>query len=110
MPCLPFLPETPRWLIEKNKPAQAQSALHYLREGSYSIDENEYELVEIKEHFEANKASGETWIAIFTHRHLFSRIWRAASFSSWLKYVKQQQCNTICPSSSPSSTFVTTRP
>jgi len=75
---LPFLPETPRWLIEKNKLTQAQSTLHYLREGSYTTDETEHELAEIKKDVEAHNASGETWIALFTHRHLFSRLWRAA--------------------------------
>jgi len=75
---LPFLPETPRWLVVKNKLGQAQSTLHYLRDGSYSTDETEHELAEIKENVEAHKSSGETWIALFTRRHLFSRLWRAA--------------------------------
>lgn len=75
---LPFVPETPRWLTEKNRLAQAQSTLHYLREGNYSTLETEHELDEIKHSVEAHKASGDTWTALFTRRHLFSRLWRAA--------------------------------
>jgi MFS family permease len=33
---LPFLPETPRWLIEKGEPDRARNVLHWLREGAYT--------------------------------------------------------------------------
>lgn len=75
---LPFLPETPRWLAEKGKLEQAHSKLKYLRVGAYTDDETETEYAEIKEGVEAHKASGETWISLFTQRNLFDRLWRAA--------------------------------
>jgi Sugar (and other) transporter len=64
--------------VEKGRLEQARSSLEYLREGSSDSAEIEAEFTEIKDSVEAHKASGTTWISLFTQRHLFNRLWRAA--------------------------------
>jgi len=75
---LPFLPETPRWLVEKSRVVEAQSKLRYLRAGAYSEAEIDAELAEIRDNVEVHQASGEIWASLFIQRHLFDRLWRAA--------------------------------
>ncbi|KAI1469015.1 general substrate transporter [Daldinia caldariorum] len=76
---LPFLPETPRWLIEHGHYNRAQRSLHWLREGSFTEVEIDSELTRIREDVEAHRASGEaTWLSLFRDRNLFERLWRAS--------------------------------
>ncbi|KAK8029750.1 hypothetical protein PG993_011041 [Apiospora rasikravindrae] len=75
---LPFLPETPRWLIEHGRFTEAQRSLHWLREGSYTNAQIDDELTEIQESVEAYRMSGLNWLSLFRERHLFDRLWRAS--------------------------------
>jgi len=75
---LPFLPETPRWLVKTDRIERARASLNYLREGSFSPSEIEAELADIRTNIEEHNASGNTWTALFTHRDLFQRLWRAS--------------------------------
>ncbi|KAI8961313.1 general substrate transporter [Daldinia sp. FL1419] len=76
---LPFIPETPRWLIEHGHYNRAQRSLHWLREGSFTETEIDSELTRIREDVEAHKASGEaSWLSLFRDRNLFQRLWRAS--------------------------------
>jgi MFS transporter, SP family, sugar:H+ symporter len=56
MVALPFMPETPRWLVEHNKPEQAKKALARLRNKDTSENMLEAELQEIMVTFEAEKS------------------------------------------------------
>jgi sugar transport protein len=53
-------------------------SLHYVREGSFSEAEIEEELTDIVTRVEQEKAEGLSWTLLFTRRHLFQRLWRAA--------------------------------
>ncbi|KAK9777982.1 putative General substrate transporter [Seiridium cardinale] len=75
---LPFLPETPRWLIEHGHYHRAQRSLNWLREGSYTDDEIAAELNKICDSVEEHKALGRTWLSLFKERELFNRLWRAS--------------------------------
>jgi len=75
---LPFLPETPRWLVENGNVPKAESTLRYLRAGAFSEAEIDTELAEIRDSVEIREASRETWVSLFTQRDLFDRLWRAA--------------------------------
>ncbi|KAI1098368.1 general substrate transporter [Jackrogersella minutella] len=76
---LPFLPETPRWLIEHGYYDLAHKSLYWLREGSFTEAEIEAELLHIRENVEISRASGEaTWLSLFRDRNLFERLWRAS--------------------------------
>jgi hypothetical protein len=69
---------SPRWLIEKERFEEARKSLGYLREGAFSNVEIEAEFDNIKQSVEVEKLSSSSWTALFTQRHLFSRLWRAA--------------------------------
>ncbi|KAK3937420.1 general substrate transporter [Diplogelasinospora grovesii] len=75
---LPFMPETPRWLVEHGRNAEALKTLHYYREGSFTQEQVEAELAEIERSVAAFRASGLTWISLFTDPSLFARMWRSA--------------------------------
>ncbi|KAK6858280.1 general substrate transporter [Apiospora arundinis] len=75
---LPFLPETPRWLIEHNRPKEAYRSLHWLREGSFTNAQIEHELAEIQDSVTAYHQSGLNWLSLFRERHLRDRLWRAS--------------------------------
>jgi sugar porter (SP) family MFS transporter len=53
---LPFIPETPRWLVEHNKPEQAKRALSRLRNNDTPPAILEAELQEIKSAFEMEQS------------------------------------------------------
>lgn len=74
---LPFLPETPRWLIEHGHFEKAQQSLTWLREGIYNDDEIEGELEGIRESVAAYRTSGANWLSFFREQNLFQRLWRA---------------------------------
>ncbi|KAK4449567.1 putative quinate permease [Podospora aff. communis PSN243] len=82
---LPFMYDSPRWLVEHGHNEEALKTLRYYREGYYSSDEIHTELGEIKQSVAAFKASGLTWISLFTDRSLFARLWR----SSLLQFMAQ---------------------
>lgn len=75
---LPFLPETPRWLIEHGHSKEAHLSLHWLREGSFTNTQIDDELNEIQESVTAYRLSGLDWLSLFRERHLFDRLWRAS--------------------------------
>ena len=75
---LPFLPETPRWLVEHNRLDRARASLVYLREGMASQHATERELDDICADVAAFRAAGLGWTALVREPSLRSRLWRAA--------------------------------
>lgn len=75
---LPFMYDSPRWLVEHGKNDAALTTLQYYREGYYAPDEVYTELDDIERSVASFKASGLTWISLFTDRSLFARMWRSA--------------------------------
>ncbi|RYP01744.1 hypothetical protein DL765_010835 [Monosporascus sp. GIB2] len=75
---LPFLPESPRWLVEHGHYERARRSLRWLREGSFADEQIEIELTRIREDVEEYKVSGTNWLSLFRNRNLFNRLWRAS--------------------------------
>ncbi|PVH74281.1 general substrate transporter [Cadophora sp. DSE1049] len=76
---LPFVPETPRWLLEQGRPPDAQKSLEYLRGCDENPDAVSEELNEIKENVELHNTIDEApWHVLFTDRNLLARLWRGA--------------------------------
>ncbi|KAI1076866.1 general substrate transporter [Whalleya microplaca] len=75
---LPFIPETPRWLIEHGHNGKAQESLHWLREGSFTNEQVDVELIRIREDAEEHKGARTKWLSLFNDRDLFNRLWRAS--------------------------------
>ncbi|KAK3381986.1 general substrate transporter [Podospora didyma] len=75
---LPFMHESPRWLVEHGQDAAASKTLLFYREGYYTVDEVDAELAEIERSVANFKASGLTWTSLFTNASLFARLWRSA--------------------------------
>ncbi|KAF3011370.1 hypothetical protein E8E14_008711 [Neopestalotiopsis sp. 37M] len=75
---LPFLPETPRWLVEHGHYHRAQWSLCWFREGSHTEDEIKAELAKIQVSVQDQLASRPVWLSLFTHRDLSDRLWRAS--------------------------------
>ncbi|KAI1309172.1 general substrate transporter [Xylaria venustula] len=75
---LPFLPETPRWLIEHGHHETALRSLHWLREGSFTNDQIHAELARIRHDIEEYKGSRTSWLTLFRDPNLFRRLWRAS--------------------------------
>ncbi|KAI1497935.1 general substrate transporter [Biscogniauxia marginata] len=75
---LPFLPESPRWLIEHDDYDQALRSLEWLREGSFTSEQISVELISIHKDVEEYKASGTSWTSLFRDQSLFNRLWRAS--------------------------------
>jgi len=74
-----FCPETPRWLIEKGQMVRAQASLAYLRDADPASDIVQVEFEAIRTNVEEHHNTvEEKWTALFTHRPLFNRLWRAA--------------------------------
>jgi hypothetical protein len=70
---------SPRWLLEKGRPLEAQKSLQWLRGQDDNSQAVEIELNEIKENIELhNTISRHTWRVLFTDRDLFARLWRVA--------------------------------
>ncbi|KAK5995356.1 MFS-type transporter oryC-like protein [Cladobotryum mycophilum] len=78
---LPFLPDTPRWLVEKGKVDQARKVLHWLREGVYPPEAITHELHAISADVDSHHYEGRTFISLslslFREPALFARLWRA---------------------------------
>ncbi|KAI3321394.1 general substrate transporter [Xylariaceae sp. AK1471] len=75
---LPFLPETPRWLIEHGHDDRALRSLHWLREGSFTNEQIHLELSRIRDDVEEYRGKGTSWVSLFRDKHLFNRLWRAS--------------------------------
>ncbi|KAI1757969.1 general substrate transporter [Xylaria castorea] len=75
---LPFLPETPRWLIEHGHLEKALVSLHWLREESFTNEQIHLELSSIHDDVEEYRDSGASWLSLFRDPNLFSRLWRAS--------------------------------
>jgi hypothetical protein len=70
---------SPRWLLEKGRPLEAQKSLQYLRGCENDPQAIEVELNEIKDNIELHNAiSNHSWRVLFTDRDLFARLWRVA--------------------------------
>ncbi|OLN94101.1 Sugar transporter STL1-like protein 8 [Colletotrichum chlorophyti] len=74
---LPWMPETPRWLVENGRKDQARSVLHWLREGSFDDDQVVREFGAIVNNVTEYHQSSRNWLSLFTQRALFARLWRA---------------------------------
>ncbi|KAI1357448.1 general substrate transporter [Xylaria arbuscula] len=74
---LPFLPETPRWLIEHGYHDKALESLYWLREGSFTNEQIHAELARIRDDVEEYKGC-TSWLTLFRDPSLFSRLWRAS--------------------------------
>lgn len=69
----------PRWLVEKGYIDRAQASLAFLRDADPESGEVTIELEAIRSNVEAHKTAPESsWVALFTHKPLFRRMWRAA--------------------------------
>lgn len=70
---------SPRWLLEKGRPLEAENSLQWLRGQENNSQAIELELNEIKENIELHNAiSNHSWRVLFTDRDLFARLWRVA--------------------------------
>ncbi|KAL2178210.1 general substrate transporter [Thermothelomyces heterothallicus CBS 202.75] len=76
---LPFMRESPRWLVEHGKTEEALETLRFYREGYYGPDEEvRAELSGIERSVSAFRTSGLTWVSLFSDGSLSARMWRAA--------------------------------
>ncbi|KEZ43406.1 hypothetical protein SAPIO_CDS4578 [Scedosporium apiospermum] len=75
---LPFVPESPRWLVEKGRVGEAATVLHWLREGSFTHDEVDNEVNDMVDAVDEHRHSGLNWKSLFIEPPLFARLWRAA--------------------------------
>ncbi|KAL2265947.1 hypothetical protein VTJ83DRAFT_5299 [Remersonia thermophila] len=75
---LPFMRESPRWLVEHGYTDLALSTLRFYREGYCTPDEIEAELSDMERSVAVFRISGLTWVSLFSDRSLRARMWRAA--------------------------------
>ena len=70
---------SPRWLLEKGRPEEAETALVYLRGAEDRPEDIQPELQDIKQNIESNNSITEaSWSELFTNPDLFARLWRGA--------------------------------
>ncbi|OHW92392.1 ascus development protein [Colletotrichum incanum] len=74
---LPWIPETPRWLVEHSRKDQARLTLRWLREGSFDDEQIEHEFGAIIDNVNEYRQSGRNWLSLFKEKALFARLWRA---------------------------------
>ncbi|KAH7309779.1 general substrate transporter [Stachybotrys elegans] len=76
---LPFLPETPRWLMEKGHANLARSTLHYLREDTYPHEAVTRELLAMKSSRPRSprQTSLSLTLSLVREPPLRARLWRA---------------------------------
>ncbi|KAG6096531.1 hypothetical protein E4U30_001446 [Claviceps sp. LM220 group G6] len=79
---LPFLPDTPRWLIQKGQTERASRVMHALRQGTTSLDLITRELHAISSAVGSPPRSYRQSflnpsLSLFRSRSLFARFWRA---------------------------------
>ncbi|POR34775.1 Glucosidase 2 subunit beta [Tolypocladium paradoxum] len=78
---LPFLPDTPRWLVENGDMGRAGKVLHRLREGTCAPEATARELHAIGADVESRRRAGQTFLSLslslFREAPLFARLWRA---------------------------------
>ncbi|GJN71848.1 ascus development protein 3 [Purpureocillium lilacinum] len=91
---LPFLPDTPRWLVEKGHMERARKVLFWLRDGTTSREAITHELHAISADVESRHASASSasasastsiasspfvalTLSLFREPALFARLWRA---------------------------------
>ncbi|RQM07474.1 hypothetical protein DH86_00003140, partial [Scytalidium sp. 3C] len=76
---LPFVPETPRWLLEHSRIEEARKALQFLRGYDNNPEVVEDELTDVRENMELHSSIYKaSWRELFTQRNLFARLWRAS--------------------------------
>ncbi|KAK1570043.1 general substrate transporter [Colletotrichum navitas] len=74
---LPWIPETPRWLVEHGKKDKARLTLYWLREGNFDGEQINREFSAIIEDVDEYHHSGFNWLSLLKEKALFARLWRA---------------------------------
>ncbi|MCJ1301107.1 hypothetical protein MMC08_003906 [Hypocenomyce scalaris] len=76
---LPFLPESPRLLVEKGHLEDAKKSLRWIRGVDDSNEEVAEEIAEIQQTMEFHRSNqAASWKVLFTDPDLFARLWRSA--------------------------------
>ncbi|KIW06154.1 uncharacterized protein PV09_03316 [Verruconis gallopava] len=75
---MPFVPETPRWLLLRHRADEALKSLIYFREGTFSDEQIRDELQDIHRSIGAQMPTFTRWLELFSKPALFQRLWRAA--------------------------------
>jgi len=83
--CMPFLPRSPRWLVQQGRVEEAKATLHTLRGDSYAEEKIVEELNEIVEEYklECNNATG-SWKEVFS-----GRVFTLVCIGAWLQMLQQ---------------------
>ncbi|PNH45437.1 hypothetical protein VD0004_g2462 [Verticillium dahliae] len=76
---LPWIPESPRWLVENGHLERAKATLRWLREGMAPDAEVDAEFAAITRNVDAYYPTHTSWLALFREPALFARLWRAAA-------------------------------
>lgn len=78
---LPYIPETPRWLLQTGDMEKASKVLHWLREDVDEPADIAHELHAINRDIEAYRQGQDSFfaksLALFREKPLFARMWRA---------------------------------
>ncbi|OAA35843.1 ascus development protein [Beauveria brongniartii RCEF 3172] len=78
---LPYIPETPRWLLQTGNMEKASKVLHWLREDVDEPADIAHELHAINRDIEAYRQGQDSFfaksLALFREKPLFARMWRA---------------------------------
>ncbi|KZZ95363.1 General substrate transporter [Moelleriella libera RCEF 2490] len=74
---LPFLPDTPRWLVQTGKAVEASHTLHYLRQDAYPRYVIDRELLAIHIHEPRKQISASAASSLVRDASLRARLWRA---------------------------------